>query len=102
MDVVSSSPGSASPSQFRGQHGEEGHMDQRIAPLAEILRLNTRLFVNCLDGMTDDGAAVRPSASTNSAAFVAAHVAEARFFLLNMLGAARPSPISACLEGARG
>ncbi len=77
-------------------------MDQRIAPLTAILRLNTRLFVNCLEGMTDDTAASRPSASTNSAAFVAVHVAEARFFLLNMLGAAQPSPISACLEGAHG
>ncbi len=77
-------------------------MDQRIAPLTEILRLNTRLLANCLDGMTDDTAATRPSASTNSAIFVAAHVAEARFFLLKMFGAAQPSPITAYLEGARG
>jgi hypothetical protein len=77
-------------------------MDPRIAPLTEILRLNTRLFRNCLDGITDEKAALRPSASTNSATFVAAHVAEARFYLLKMLGAERPNPIAAYLEGARG
>lgn len=76
-------------------------MDPRIPPLTEILRLNTRLFRNCLDGVTDEKAAMRPSASTNSAAFVAAHVVEARFFLLEMLGADEPSPLAPYLEGAR-
>ena len=52
--------------------------------------------------MTDEQAALRPSASANSAAFVAAHVAEPRFYLLNMLGAEQSSPIAAYLEGARG
>ena len=77
-------------------------MDPRIVPLAQILRLNTKLFRNCLDGVTDEKAAMRPSASTNSAVFVAVHVAEARFFLLEMLGAKQPSPIAPYLDGARG
>lgn len=50
-------------------------MDPRVVPLTEILRLNTKLFRNCLEGVTDEKAAMRRSASTNSAAFVAAHVA---------------------------
>jgi uncharacterized damage-inducible protein DinB len=77
-------------------------MDPRVAPLTEILRLNTRLFRNCLEGVTDEKAVIRPSASTNSAAFVAVHVAESRFFLLKMLGAEQPSPLAAYLDGARG
>jgi uncharacterized damage-inducible protein DinB len=77
-------------------------MDPRIVALTEILRLNTRLFRNCLEGLTDEQAAMRPSGSTNSAAFVASHVAEARFYLLRMLDAEQPSPIAAYLEGARG
>jgi uncharacterized damage-inducible protein DinB len=77
-------------------------MDPRIVPLTEILRLNTKLFRNCLEGVTDEKAAMRPSASTNSAAFVAVHVTEARFFLLKMLGAEQASPIAAYLEGAGG
>ena len=35
-------------------------MDSRIAPLAEILRLNTVLFRNCLDGLSDEQAANTP------------------------------------------
>jgi uncharacterized damage-inducible protein DinB len=75
-------------------------MDARIAPLADILRLNTRLFRNCLTGLTDQQVMLRPSATTNSAAFVASHTAEARFFLLKMLGAEQPSPLAEYLEGA--
>jgi uncharacterized damage-inducible protein DinB len=77
-------------------------MDARLAPLTEILRLNTKLFRNCLDGMTDEQAGTRPSGSTNSAAFVAAHVAESRFYLLGLLGATQPSPLAPFLDGARG
>lgn len=77
-------------------------MDPRVAPLTEILRLNTKLFRNCLDGVTDEQAAVRPSASTNSAAYIATHVAESRFFLLGMLSAELPSPLATYLKGARG
>ncbi|MGH9315473.1 MAG: DinB family protein [Vicinamibacterales bacterium] len=77
-------------------------MDPRVAPLTEILRLNTRLFRNCLDGISDEKAAIRPSASTNSTAFVAAHVADARFYLLRVLGSEQPNPLTAYLDGARG
>lgn len=74
-------------------------MDPRVAPLAEILRLNTRLFRNCLAGLSEDQARARPSATANSAAFVAAHVAETRFYLLGQLGASRPSPLDRYLAG---
>ena len=76
-------------------------MDPRVAPLAEILRLNTRLFRNCLDGLTEEQACARPSAATNSASFVAAHLADSRFFLLKVLGAEQPSPLARYLGGAR-
>jgi uncharacterized damage-inducible protein DinB len=76
-------------------------MDPRIAPLTSILRLNTKLFRNCLDGITDEQAVSRPSSTTNSAAFVAAHVADARFYLLTLLGAQQPNPLAVYLEGAR-
>lgn len=76
-------------------------MDQRVIALADILRLNTRLFRNCLEDLTDEQAAVRPSATTNSLGFIAAHVADSRYFLLKTLGDARPSPLSPYLDGAR-
>jgi uncharacterized damage-inducible protein DinB len=77
-------------------------MDPRVAVLAETLRLNTRLFRNCLDGLSDEQTRLRPSAATNSAAFVAAHLAHSRFFLLQMLGAGRACPLDRYLSGRKG
>ncbi len=76
-------------------------MDARIVPLADILKLNTRLLRNCLDGVPDEKAAVRPSPDTNSATFIAAHLTDARFYLLKMLGVSHPNPIAAFLAGAK-
>ena len=50
-------------------------MEPRIAALADTLRLNTKLFRNCLESLSEDAATRRPSAATNSASFVAAHLA---------------------------
>lgn len=77
-------------------------MDIRIAPLAEILRLNTVLFRNCIDQLTDEQAAVRPTNGTNSAAFIAAHLASSRFYLLNTLGVQEPDPLAPYLDGRKG
>ena len=77
-------------------------MDPRLAPLAEIFRLNTRLLHNCLDGLTEAQARARPVADANSAAFVAAHVADSRFAIAAWLGVSLANPLSAALAGARG
>ena len=76
-------------------------MDDRISSLADILRLNTRLFRNCLDSVTDAQAAVRPAPDTNNAAFVAAHLADSRFYLLKLLGAERENPLARYLAVGR-
>lgn len=67
-------------------------MDPRIAPLAEILRVNTRLARNCLDALTEEQARARPSPSANSAAFVAAHMIESRYYILKVVGSDARSP----------
>lgn len=77
-------------------------MDPRVVPLADILRLNTKLFRNCLAGLTDEQARQRPSGTTNSATFVAAHVADARFYVLRILGVKQPSPLAKYLAQAKG
>ena len=76
-------------------------MDARVVALADVLRLNTKLFRNCLDGLTDEQAAVRPSGDTNSAAFIAAHLTDSRYFILKVLGDARPSPLGRYLDAAK-
>jgi uncharacterized damage-inducible protein DinB len=75
-------------------------MDPRAQPLAVILRLNTRLLLNCLDGLTDETAQVRHGTGVNSAAFIAAHVTDSRFFLLRTLGGSRENPLSIYLDKA--
>jgi uncharacterized damage-inducible protein DinB len=77
-------------------------MEPTVAALADMLRLNTKLFRNCLEGMSEEQARVRPSATTNNAAFVAAHLADSRFYTLKALGAERANPLAPYLEGVRG
>lgn len=77
-------------------------MESRLAPLADLFRLNTRLLINCLDGLTDDEARGCPVAGVNSAAFVAAHLVDARHGLLAMLGRPQENPLTASLAGPRG
>lgn len=77
-------------------------MDPRIAPLAGILRLNNKLFANCLDGITEEQCHERPSETTNSAAFVAAHLAESRFWGLKILGDERANPLEKYLGQWKG
>lgn len=68
-------------------------MDPRISPLAETVRLNTRLFRNCLDGLADEQARARPSSCTNSLAYIAAHLVESRYYMLTYLGVKAASPL---------
>lgn len=77
-------------------------MHPAVAPLRRTLDLDTRLFVNCLDGMSDSQALERPSASSNHAAFIAAHLVEARYYLAQALGLEGDSPFKEMLEGAQG
>jgi uncharacterized damage-inducible protein DinB len=76
-------------------------MDPRVQPLSAIVRLNTRLLLNCLDGLTDETARARHGQGVNSAAFVAAHLTDSRFFILRTLGGSLPNPLSAYLDKAK-
>lgn len=76
-------------------------MDPRVEPLVAILRLNTRLLLNCLDGLTDETARLRHAHGVNSTTFIAAHVTDSRFFMLRTLGGALQNPLSAFLDKAK-
>ena len=77
-------------------------MDPRAFAIAEIYRLNTWLFHNCLDALTEEQGQARPSVTTNSAAFVAAHVADSRFAIAAWLGAPLANPLADVLADAKG
>ena len=76
-------------------------MDPRTAPFASLLRLNTRLLLNCVDGLSDEQASARLLPPTNSVAFLVAHLTDARHKLLSVLGGAAENPLARFLEGAR-
>jgi len=61
-------------------------MNLRLEALLEILQLNTRLFRNCLDGISDEIARQRPNSDTNSVAFLACHLVDARDYLARLVG----------------
>ena len=67
-----------------------------------MLRLNTRLFLNCLEGVDDELAARRPGPQTNGMGFLALHLLDARTHLGSVIGAEAGHPFAALLEGVRG
>jgi uncharacterized damage-inducible protein DinB len=73
-------------------------MDPRLAPLAGLLDLNTRLLKNCLEGVDDALARRRPTPDTNHLAFLTAHLADARHFLAIALGLPLDNPLAQQLE----
>jgi hypothetical protein len=70
--------------------------------LAGILRLNTRLYLNCVADVTDADARRRPNERTNSLIFIACHVLDARHYLARYLGLDEPNPVADVLQDATG
>ncbi len=67
-------------------------MHDRLVPLYEIFKLNSRLFLNCLDGWKEDQARWRPSPDANSAAFIALHLVDSRHYIAKVVGMTMENP----------
>jgi uncharacterized damage-inducible protein DinB len=67
-------------------------VNDRLIPLYEIFKLNSRLFLNCLDGWKEDQARWRPSPDTNSAAFLALHLVDSRHYIARFVGVTMENP----------
>ncbi len=61
-------------------------MNVQVAPLWEILALNTRLLRNCLTDVDDASAQTRPGPDANNMAFIAVHVLDARAWMARYVG----------------
>jgi hypothetical protein len=72
--------------------------DQRLEGLLQFLDLNTKLFRNCLDGISDEVAQRQPNPETNSVAFLACHVIDAREYLAQLLGIPRTTQLRDSLQ----
>jgi len=77
-------------------------MQPALRPWHAVLRLNTDLALNCLDGLTDEEASRRVSPRVNSVAFLLAHLTDTRYFGATLLGRPGANPLSLVLDGARG
>lgn len=67
-----------------------------------MLDLNTDLLLNCLDGLSQSESQRRLPGGGNSAAFLAAHLTDSRYFLAERLGHPLQNPLTPYLAGARG
>ncbi len=76
-------------------------MDARLAPLAAQFDLNAALVRRGLARLADDQWLARPVPGGNPAAFLAAHVLEARAFVTGMLGGDPRHPWTDTLAAAR-
>lgn len=76
-------------------------MDPRLEPQCKVLRLNSRLLRNCLAGVDDVTARIRLEGRTNSLAFLALHLEDARHYLCRYLGGTSTSPFKELLDPIR-
>ncbi len=75
-------------------------MQATVAPLADLFRLNTKLFRNTLAGLDEVDLTARPNEHTNSAAFIGGHLVETRAWMGRYLGLETPAPFGGVLEHA--
>jgi len=76
-------------------------VNDRLVPLYEMFKLNSRLYLNCLDGWNEDQVRWRPSPDTNSAAFIALHLVDSRHYIAKLVGVTMENPFASLLEGAK-
>lgn len=64
-----------------------------LGPVASVLRMNTRLFEHCLEGITEADGLARPL-GVNSITFLFMHVVDARHYLAGLLGPDLDNPLA--------
>jgi len=73
-------------------------MKQSIYPLGLIFGLNERLFVNALEGVSEEVAAERVSDHNNSLLWISTHTVWARYNMLYFLGRPVSNPYQSLFE----
>ena len=67
-------------------------MNAALGPLWRTLNLNTRLFLNTVEGVGEEIALTRPNANTNHIVFIGGHLTEVRHYLGTCAGLETESP----------
>jgi len=76
-------------------------MNSSLEPLHELAKLNTRLFVNVLEGVNEKLAHKRLNNSTNNMHFTICHMLDARYFLAKLLDIEEACPYKEIFDSAR-
>jgi uncharacterized damage-inducible protein DinB len=63
-----------------------------VQPLFQTFQLTTTLFRNCLADVDDDVANARLTGNTNSLLFLAIHLVDERFYMLQVMGGVYNAP----------
>lgn len=61
-------------------------MIDKIIPVNSLFYINTKLFINCMEGVTQELFLKRTDANINNIAFLASHLLDARFFMGSIAG----------------
>ncbi len=67
-------------------------MTNDLTSVKTILNLNTRLFTNTIEGITEEQCNARMSDHNNPIKWIAAHVVSSRYLFLSLLGKPAQSP----------
>jgi uncharacterized damage-inducible protein DinB len=76
-------------------------MDDPYDPYTPLAALHTRLWRNCLDGVSDALAWERPDPRANDFGFIALHLVDARVYLANFLDFEVENPFGSRYEKVR-
>lgn len=76
-------------------------MDERLVPIRDIFRSNEGLFRAALAEIGDGGAWLERSGEANHLAFLAIHLAGARYYIVKFLGGSARDPLERYHEKAR-
>jgi len=76
-------------------------MTNQISTVIEITKLNTKLFLNCLEDVDTSIAKERPNDKTNNIIFITCHLLDARYYLASMIGVKIENPFKELFEGPK-
>lgn len=77
-------------------------MDPRLSSHRALLEMQERLFTNCFAGVDDAKSRERTGPRTNHMAFLGAHLAETRHYLVGLLGGGGEPPFGGRFAELRG
>lgn len=77
-------------------------MSLEFQTLFEFFRLNSRLLLNCFEGVDDDKSKIRPNEQTNHMNFILCHLLDARLVLAKLFGFELTNPYQQLFDGANG